>query len=157
MNINTLVLSEYGRGEFNQEKNLVIYDRINSKLINRMDIRSGEDILIQFNNTTGYFYEFFDWNKVTRCAALFLDNDQLIFNYEQKEYKIENVKVIRFLLWKKIMFNDLTVKVYSPVCTIFMATDMFPEDVEPIYGQFSNLLCMSQIQEQVNFFKLRKV
>lgn len=156
MNENTLLLAECGRGEFSKENNLISYDRINSKLIDRRCVKDSENSRVEFQATTGFFYRFLDWNKNIRYAALFLENDQLIFNFEKQEYIIKTVRTTRFLLWKKIIINNLTLKVYSPIKTIFIATDMFPENVEPIYGRFSNLLSTSQIQEFIAFLKVRK-
>lgn len=153
MNENTLLLAECGRGEFSKENNLISYDRINSKLIDRRCVKNSR---AEFQATTGFFYRFLDLNKNIRYAALFLKSDQLIFNFEKQEYIIKTVHTTRFLLWKNIIINNLTLKVYSPIKTIFIATDMFPEDVEPIYGRFSNLLSTSQIQEFIAFLKVRK-
>ncbi|WP_287907686.1 hypothetical protein [Acinetobacter sp.] len=157
MNENILLLKECGRGEFSKENNLIRYDRTNSKLIDRRCVKDSEKSRAEFQATTGFFYHFLDWNKNIRYAALFLENDQLIFNFEKQEYIIKTVRTTRFLLWKKIIINNLTLKVYSPIKTIFIVTDMFPEDVEPIYGRFSNLLSTSQIQEFIAFLKTRNV
>lgn len=157
MNKNTLLLAEYGRGEFTKENNLITYDRIGSKLMTRMCAKGSEKNLKNFFETSGFFYEFLDWNKNIRYGALFLENDQLIFNFDKQEYIVKTVYITGFLLWKKIIINDLVVKVYSPIRTIFIATDMFPEDVEPIYGRFSNLLSTSQIQEFIALLKTRNV
>lgn len=148
-----LLLSEYGRGEFTKVNNLITFDRKNSKLITRASTSLCKNNFMQFTTSIGYFYKFLDWNKNIKYAALFLENDQLVFNFEKNEYIIKSVGVSQFLLWKSIKINCLNIKVYSPIKTLFYGGGIFPEDVEPIFGQFKSLQTPEAIQAQIKFLK----
>lgn len=125
---------------------------------NDFDLISKEVVkIIDIDNSkiSGFYYNFYNWRLDREVAILYYKNDALYLYYQNSRIDIKSVKVRKFLFWKNIIVNNIIhINIYTPIRTIFLMTDQFPEAVEPIFDKFSELAEENGIIDQILFLKI---